>query len=121
MRASVGAKLLAGFGLVIALTALVGVVATFQLGTLSDLTNRMYSNELVGVQQIDQAHVALDSYRLATAQAIVASDQTERERQVSRRRDAEAALGQALQALRGVVYTPEGRSLLNQIETAWGQ
>lgn len=119
MRGSVGAKVLGGFGVVIALTALVGIVATFQLGTMNNLTGRMYNNELVAVQQVDQAQAALDAFRLATLQGLVASDAGQRDQDFNRRRDAETAFGQALTRLDSAVYRPEGRGLLTQIQAAW--
>jgi len=121
MRASVGVKLLSGFGLVIVLTAVLGAVALVNLAVMNELTARLYSKELVAIQDIGHAQAALDNYRLATVETLVASDAAERNRLATRRRDAEAAFRQELVAIQGNLYTADGRNLYSQIDTTWSQ
>ena len=118
-RFSVGSKLFAGFGIVIILGIAVGVVGIINLGTMDGLTTRMYTKELFGTRYVGDIRTAAANNRLATLQFISTSDPAARALQSTRRQQAEADFVKARDALQPVLYTPEGQSLLSQIDAAW--
>src|ERR1700730_17606730 len=99
MRLSVGAKLLGGFEFVMFMAIVLGVVGMSSLAAMNDLATQLYNRDLVGLHDIGQASVAFDSYRLAGAQSLSATDPTEKNLQAARQQSAEAAFGRALAAI----------------------
>ena len=119
MRLTVGAKLLGGMAAVIALTAALGASALYSLAVVNDLTTKMSGVELAAVRHLGRAEAAVTSHRLGTVQLIATPDALERERQATRRREAEPAFRDALTELEPLIYRTEGRRLLSQIQSAW--
>ena len=78
MRLSVGAKLLGGFEFVMLMAIVLGVVGMSSLAAMNDLATQLYNRDLVGLHDIGQASAAFDSYRLAAAQSLAATNPTER-------------------------------------------
>jgi methyl-accepting chemotaxis protein len=121
MRLSVGAKLLGGFEVVMLMAIALGVFSMSNLAAMNDLATQMYNRDLIGMHDISQARTAFDGYRLATAQYLATSEQTERNLQAGRRRDAEAAFGQALTSIEAGADSADGRAVSSQLSSAWSQ
>ncbi|MBI3977189.1 MAG: methyl-accepting chemotaxis protein [Chloroflexi bacterium] len=121
MRISVGAKLLGGLGLVLLLYAVVGVLAIANLAFLSELAARMYAVEVKTAEFGDDARIAAARFRTRTILAVTATDAAERASDLAARQEWETAFKKALGQLQPLVSNAEGRSLLNQVEAAWGQ
>jgi methyl-accepting chemotaxis protein len=121
MRLSVGAKLLGGFEFVMLMAIVLGVVGMSSLAAMNELATQLYNRDLLGLHDISQARAAFDSYRLASAQSLAASDPTERNLQAGRQRSAETAFGQALAPIQSAADTADSRALAGQLETAWNQ
>jgi methyl-accepting chemotaxis protein len=120
MRISVGAKLLGGFEFVMLMAIALGVFGMSNLAAMNELATQIYNRDLIGLHDIAATRAAFDSYRLASALALSAPDQTELNLQVSRRRDAEAAFGQGLAAIESAAAdTADGRALSGQLSAAW--
>src|SRR5216683_4427148 len=121
MRLSVGAKLLGGFEFVVLMAIVLGVVGMSSLAAMNELAIQLYNRDLIGLQDIGQARAAFDSYRLANAQALTASNPTERNLQASRQASAEAAFVQALAAIQSAADTADSGTLSGQLATTWNQ
>ena len=106
-----GAKLLLGFGGVLAFALLLGVQSLFNLRTMRDEITLIYEKELLGLSHIKEAHVRLVMIGRAMRQAVLAPDAATRDKA---RRDvavAEEALRQALRAARAAVRDENVRRL----------
>src|ERR1700738_3489678 len=121
MRLSVGAKLLGGFEFVMLMAIVLGVVGMSSLAAMNDLATQLYNRDLIGLHDLGQARAAFDSYRLAGAQSLAASDATERNLQSARQRSAEVSFAQALAAIQGAADTPDSGMLSGQLATTWNQ
>jgi methyl-accepting chemotaxis protein len=121
MRFSLGTRLLGGVGVILLLMAIVGGLATYNLTKLNDLTATLYNTEFVGVQAVERARIAAEHFRVATILAVSADNETEREQELERRREAEAAFNQEIASLEALLHTAEGSGLLAEIEAAWAQ
>jgi methyl-accepting chemotaxis protein len=120
MRISVGAKLLGGFEFVMLMAIALGVFGMSNLAAMNELATQIYNRDLIGLHDIAATRAAFDSYRLASALAVSAPDQTELNLQLSRRREAEAAFGQGLAAIESAAAdTADGRALSGQLSAAW--
>jgi methyl-accepting chemotaxis protein len=119
MRVSVGTKLLSGFGLVIGLLLIAGSIAVYNLAILSELTERMYTQELGAIRNLAEIRAAVDSHRLATIQLADAPDAAERETLANGIRNAEANIAREVASLRPQLYRTDAINLLSQFETAW--
>src|SRR5258708_23038267 len=121
MRLSVGAKLLGGFEFVMLMAIVLGVFGMSNLAAMNELAIQLYNRDLVGLQDIAQARAAFDSYRLAGAQLLAASNPTERNLQSSRQLSAEAAFVQSLGAIQSAADTADSGTLSGQLTTTWNQ
>src|SRR5438552_10254581 len=121
MRLSVGAKLLGGFEFVVLMAIVLGVVGMSSLAAMNELAIQLYNRDLIGLQDIAQARAAFDSYRLASAQALMASTPTERSLQVSRQAAGEAAFVQALGASQSAADSADSGSLSGQLSSTCSQ
>src|SRR6266851_2661783 len=117
MRLSVGAKLLGGFELVVLMAIVLGVVGMSSLAAMNELAIQLYNRDLIGLQDIAQARAAFDSYRLASAQSLAASNPTERSLQASRQASADAAFAQALASIQSAADTADSGTLSGQLAT----
>jgi methyl-accepting chemotaxis protein len=121
MRLSVGAKLLGGFEFVMLMAILLGVVGMSSLAAMNELATQLYNRDLVGLQDIGQARALFDTYRLAGAQSLAASDPTERSLQTARQHNAEVAFVQSLGAIQSAADTADSGTLSGQLATTWNQ
>src|SRR6266568_8052185 len=121
MRLSVGAKLLGGFEFVMLMAILLGVVGMSSLAAMNELATQLYNRDLVGLQDIGQARALFDTYRLASAQSVAASDPTERTLQTARQHNAEVAFTQSLGAIQSAADTADSGALSGQLATTWSQ
>jgi hypothetical protein len=71
---SIRGKLLAGFGAVLALTAVLGVVMLSQIGAVNNGADRIGTNSLPSVRQIDQAALDASSARSMLGESIIQTD-----------------------------------------------
>ena len=71
---SIRGKLLAGFGAVLALTVVLGVVMLSQIGAVNNGANLIGTNSLPSVQQIDQAALDASSARAMLGESIIQTD-----------------------------------------------
>jgi methyl-accepting chemotaxis protein len=121
MRLSVGAKLLGGFEFVMLMAILLGVVGMTSLAAMNELATQLYNRDLVGLQDIGQARAQFDTYRLAGAQSLGASDPAERSLQTARQRNAELGFAQSLGAIQSAADTADSGTLSGQLATTWSQ
>lgn len=77
MKMTVGKKLLAGFGALIILMAILGAFSTIKLASVNNELNRLYELHLKGIEYIKDAQVQLVSIGRARGNMILASDPAE--------------------------------------------
>ncbi len=111
-----GAKLLLGFGGVLAFALVLGVQSLVNLRTLRDEITLIYEKELLGVSHIKEANVQLVLVGRTMRQAVLAPDAATREQARHDVARAEEALRQALRGARGAVFREENLRRLDELE-----
>lgn len=120
MHPSVRGKLLVGFAIVIALSAVGGTLSLGNMSTLSGLTVKMYSNNFVAMSRLSNARIAATRHALLTDQVVRATDPARRKQLAAQRREREAEFLAAFEAVESVYTTPRGQELIAQIRSAAG-
>lgn len=121
MHMSVGARLLSGLVAIIILMAAVGSLAIYNLTRISDLNADIYNREFLGLNSAQGARVAAERLQAQTLLAIVAPKGEAQDLELAHRQEALNAFNGELATLRSLLYSPQTRDLLQQVDTIWAR
>ena len=116
-RRRVGAKLLLGFGCLLAIALALGVQSLLNLRTMRDEMTLIYEKELLGISHLKEANVSLVSIGRALRQMVLAPEAATRDKARQEIAVAEAALRQELTAARSSVFRGENLQRLDDLES----
>jgi HAMP domain-containing protein len=111
-----GAKLLLGFGGVLAIALVLGVQSLLNLRTMRDETKLIYEKELVGISHIKEANVALVRIGRSLRKMLLAPEAGTRETARREIAVAESTLRHELLAARGAIFRAENLRKLDELE-----
>ena len=116
-RRRVGAKLLLGFGCLLAIALALGVQSLLNLRTMRDEMTLIYEKELLGISHLKEANVSLVSIGRALRQMVLAPEAATRDQARRELALAEATLRQELTAARASVFRAENLQRLDELES----
>ncbi len=105
----VGVKLIAGFLIVAAIAAVIGVMGIINMRTLDELANTMYEKELLAVSHIQEANIDLVYVVRAEKNIILSQTQDERQTYKQQYEDSLRLLDDNLAQAQALFYTAEGK------------
>jgi PAS domain S-box-containing protein len=112
-----GAKLLLGFGGVLAIALVLGVQSLLNLRTMRDETKLIYEKELVGISHIKEANVALVRIGRSLRKMLLAPEAGTRDKARREIALAESTLRRELLAARGAIFRAENLRKLDELES----
>lgn len=115
----IGTKLLAGFSIVCAITALVGIQGISNMGTIDGLLQDMYANQLLGISYLKSAHINLLSYERAEKDFLLSSSIAGRQRSQAEMDSTSKVVATDLAAAKPLLTSQEEQTLLTRFNGEW--
>ena len=113
----IGVRLIAGFTLVVILTALVGALGIVNLGKVNDLSDRMYERELFALEAMQNANLQLIYAGRHMRSSLLATSVEEREATMAQVQEAFKALHENLEKARSSFESDESKAKLQKLAT----
>ncbi|MFG3692273.1 methyl-accepting chemotaxis protein [Stutzerimonas stutzeri] len=104
----IGARLIAGFLVVVSLTVTVGMLGISNLEHVNDLSDKMYSREMTALNNIQSANVQLIYVGRGLRSSLLATSLEERDSAIKVTRDAIKKMYEYIDLTRPSFVTPEG-------------
>ncbi|MBO9540138.1 MCP four helix bundle domain-containing protein [bacterium] len=114
MRLKIGTKLLSGFGIILALTAIVGLASLAKLNAVNDLLIDMYERQAMGLSVIKEANLNLIYLDRSEKNAILSDDATDIEKRITRSDTYLSRLKELLTQYRSLIVTDEARRIQSE-------
>jgi methyl-accepting chemotaxis protein len=111
-------KLCLGFGLVIAITLIIGMISITRLDLIGQSLANTYKDELL-VGKIGQLRGDILRYHRAEKNLILSADKGEMEKYQARMQEYAGEFDADLKDLQGMAYTEKGRATASAIQEAW--
>jgi len=115
----IGAKLISAFLAVSVITGIVGFVGVTNMGKLNQAADDLYQTELLGVSHIKQANVGIISIGRGLSNAILATNQAEREIFIANIKKRIPEIEQDIEFARKVFRTEKARQALSVLQKGW--
>lgn len=112
----IGTRLIAGFGLVVLLTALVGALGIINLARVNDLADQMYEREMAALESIQNANVNLAYVGRNLRSTLLATTPQERSEALAQVQRSLSAMHAAIDRARPSFNTPESRAQLEILD-----
>ena len=112
----IGVRLTLGFLLVVALTALIGVIGLRNLEQVNGLSDRMYELDVAGLSTLQQANIQLLMANRAVRQSLLSTTAQERDQSAATARAAMEKTRELLIKAREHFITKEGRAQVERID-----
>jgi PAS domain S-box-containing protein len=120
-KLKLSSKLLIGFGGGLLIAILIGVNAIKSLNEMSEQTQAIYENELLGISHLKQANINLIYMGRSMRQMMLATDAEGREKARAMIDKASVTLQMEIAEARKRVYREEAKKLLIQFDTQFEQ
>ncbi|HAQ86803.1 MAG TPA: methyl-accepting chemotaxis protein [Pseudomonas sp.] len=104
----IGARLIAGFLVVVALTVAVGLLGIRNLAQVNELSDQMYSRDMTALNNIQSANVQLIYIGRGLRSSLLATSLEERDFAIRQTRDAIKKMYEYIEMTRSSFVTPEG-------------
>ena len=105
----IGIRLIAAFLIVAAASAIVGYVGISNAGKINDMADRMYERELLGLSYVKEANINLIYIGRARANALLASSQEDRAKQMAIADKAIVTLKEQMEKARPLFVSERGK------------
>ncbi|TLX54420.1 methyl-accepting chemotaxis protein [Stutzerimonas nosocomialis] len=112
----IGTRLIAGFSLVVLLTAAVGGLGIFNLARVNALSDQMYTREMSALESIQSSNVNLAYVGRNLRSSLLATTQAERDLAIAQVRQSLAAMHASIERARPSFDTPESRARLAELD-----
>ena len=109
----IGIRLIAAFLLVAAASGIVGYVGISNAGKINDMADRMYDRELLGLSYVKEANINLIYIGRARANALLASSQEERAKQLAVAEKAIATMKEQMEKARPLFISERGKQMFS--------
>jgi methyl-accepting chemotaxis protein len=116
----VGTKLIAGFLVVAAIAAFIGVMGITSVGQLDSLVDEMYTKRVVGINSIDNISLALANMRVAI-RTLPTADAEDRKVQIANLQAAEKQVAEEFATAEAALTSDAGKELLKQIKEQFAE
>jgi methyl-accepting chemotaxis protein len=115
----IGTKLLTAFVLVGAITAVVGYMGITNMGKISDLAEKMYAKDMLGMVYIKNANTDLIYVGRAEKNLLLSTTAEERTKYTSAIDKSKASVNEDIEKAKDLLYTDKGKELMTKFEQAW--
>jgi methyl-accepting chemotaxis protein len=112
----IGTRLIAGFGLVVLLTALVGALGIFNLARVNNLADQMYEREMAALENIQNANVYLAYVGRSLRSTLLATTPQERREALTQVQQSLSAMHASIDRARPSFDTANSRAQLEVLD-----
>ncbi|RJG01196.1 methyl-accepting chemotaxis protein [Noviherbaspirillum sedimenti] len=112
----IGVRLIVGFVLVAAISIVVGAIGISNASKLSDMSDEMYLNELLGLSYIKEANINLIYIGRARSNFLLATSQEERERHLASLTKSSTAVKEYLDKAKPLFVTDRAKEIFASFE-----
>ncbi len=115
----VGKKLISAFLIMSLLTVIVGYLGVSNMGTIQDLSDSMYTKELVGITAIKEANISLVYLDRASKNMLLASTQEEKTKYANRIEQYKKEYLKNYEKAKPLFWTEKGKASIAKVSRAW--
>jgi methyl-accepting chemotaxis protein len=115
----IGVRLIAGFILVAAISAVVGAIGISNTGQINEMADRMYDRELLGLSYVKEANINLVYIGRARGNFLLATNVDERERHLAAIEKYSAAVTDYMGKARPLFITEKGKQIFATFASGW--
>ncbi|ARS49738.1 chemotaxis protein [Ectopseudomonas mendocina] len=112
----IGVRLIAGFTLVVILTVAIGALGIRNLAEVSHLSDRMYENDMLGLNALQEANTQLIVAGRSLRAALLASDEVARDTAANRAFKALGDTKALVEQSKNSFITDEGKAFVNRLD-----
>jgi methyl-accepting chemotaxis protein len=112
----IGVRLIAGFMLVAAISAVVGLIGISNSGQISDMADDMYTKELMGLSYIKEANINLIYIGRARSNYLLATSQADREQHLALINKSSAAMKDYLEKAKPLFVSERAKEIFANID-----
>ncbi|MFT0622107.1 methyl-accepting chemotaxis protein [Ectopseudomonas guguanensis] len=112
----IGVRLIAGFTLVVILTVAIGVLGIRNLGEVSHLSDRMYENDMLGLNALQEANTQLIVAGRSFRNVLLASDEAARDAAANRAFKALGDTKALVERSKATFLTAEGKAFADRLD-----
>ena len=112
----IGVRLIAGFTLVVILTVAIGVMGIRNLAEVSHLSDRMYENDMLGLNALQEANTQLIVAGRSLRAALLASDEAARDAAANRAFKALGDTKALVEQSKSSFLTAEGKAYVDRLD-----
>ena len=112
----IGVRLIAGFTLVVILTVAIGVLGIRNLGEVSHLSDRMYENDMLGLNALQEANTQLIVAGRSFRSVLLASDEAARDAAANRAFKALGDTKALVERSKATFLTAEGKAFADRLD-----
>lgn len=112
----IGVRLIAGFTLVVILTVAIGALGIRNLAEVSHLSDRMYENDMLGLNALQEANTQLIVAGRSLRAALLASDEAARDTAANRAFKALGDTKALVEQSKNSFITDEGKAFVNRLD-----
>ena len=109
----IGVRLIAGFVLVAAISAVVGAIGINNAALMNEKADAMYTNELMGLSYIKEANINLVYIGRARANFLLATSQAEREKHLASIAKSSASMKELLEKARPLFFSDRAKEIFS--------
>ncbi|RZI84617.1 MAG: HAMP domain-containing protein [Rubrivivax sp.] len=115
----IGTRLIAGFILVAAISAVVGFIGISNASQINVMADNMYNRDLMGLSYIKEANINLIYIGRSRGNYLLATSQDEREKHLASINKYSAATKEWVEKARPLFFTEKGKSMLALYDQTW--
>jgi len=115
----IGVRLIAGFLLVAAISAVVGAIGINNAAQIDEMNDRMYDRELLGLSYVKEANINLIYIGRARGNFLMATSQEEREKHKADMVKSSAGVLENMEKARPLFITERGKQAFVTFATQW--
>ncbi len=115
----IGTKLLAGFSIVCAITAVVGIQGVSDMGRINDMLNSLYENETLGISYIKEANINLIYHERAEKNFLLSSTLEQRQEFQKRLEESEKSFLDNMAKAKPLLRTDREENIFAKLQKQW--
>src|SRR5258705_8206730 len=115
----IGPRLIAAFMLLVAISAVIGIVGVLGTSRIDTRADEMYSNELLGVSYIKEANIGLVAIGRERANYLLATSQAERDKQLDAMKKGATDVEHYVEKAKPLFFSDRAKELFTAFDRTW--
>jgi methyl-accepting chemotaxis protein len=117
----IGPRLICAFMLLVAISAIVGLVGLLAAGRIDGRADEMYSNELLGLSYIKEANISLIAIEREQGNFMLATSQAERDKQLAAMKAGMVDVQKYVEQSKPLFFSERAKELFTAFDRTWAE